>query len=156
MNNFSNTKRLTQDKESIRPSKSYQDTLSPDEIKKKLEEYTPVSDIDSLALNGHIRYIVTDTKTGKKNFRLGGFLTKIDKDYVVLSNGKLSWSVQRANTQFFRKLNYQELKAELITKISQRYEKQLSNLHEENKQLKSTLKDIKSEVKKKNIKNPYN
>ena len=72
------TQRLTKDKK--KSQDSYQSKLSPSEIKEKLEEYKIVADINSVALNSHLRYFTTDKKTKEKLFRLGGFLTKIDKE----------------------------------------------------------------------------
>ena len=100
MNNFTATKRLTADTEYKKEGKSLQQTLSPNEIKEKLQEYSQIDDIGNASLNSHIRYFTID-KNGKKQFRLGGFLTKIDNDYVVLSNGKLSWSVQKKKFYIF-------------------------------------------------------
>lgn len=142
------TKRLTRDTTYNKTKKSYQDNLSPDEIKQKLEEYSQVDDIDEVPLNSHLRYFTINVKSGKKQFRLGGFLTKIDKDYVVLSNGTLSWSVQKKNNIFFRKMTFQELKEELTGKIKKSYESELKKLKEENKKLKSALKKVKNQVKK--------
>ncbi len=141
------TKRLSADTEYKKTGKSIQQSLSPDEIKEKLKEYIPLETIDEAQLNSHIRYFSIDSK-GKKQFRLGGFLTKIDTDYVVLSNGKLSWSVQKKNSIFFKKMSYDELKEELIEKISNKFEKKIMSLEKENESLKTTLKDIKKTVKK--------
>ncbi len=145
--NFNGTKRLSSDTEYKRTGKSMQQSLSPDEIKEKLKEYTPIDTIDEAPINSHIRYFTIDSK-GKKQFRLGGFLTKIDTDYVVLSNGKLSWSVQKKNSIFFKKMSYDELKEELIDKISNKFEKKIISLEKENETLKTTLKDIKKTLKK--------
>lgn len=149
MNNNSVTKRLSRDTTYKKTTKSYQDKLSPDEIKSKLEEYKQVEDISKVPLNSHLRYFSINTKTGKKQFRLGGFLTKIDNEYVVLSNGSLSWSVQIKSTVFFQKMNFSDLKEELIEKISAKYEKKNRKLMEENVKLKDTLKKVKKEIKKK-------
>lgn len=146
MNNI--TKRLSDDTNYKKNGKSLQQTLSPDEIKEKLQEYVQIDSIDDASLNNHIRYFTIDKKSGKKQFRLGGFLTKIDKDYVVLSNGKLSWSVQKNNSVFFKKMSYNELKEELIEKISNKFEKKINTLEKENEALKTTLKDIKRTIKK--------
>jgi hypothetical protein len=146
MNNFNQTKRLSSETYN-KNGKTIQQGLSPDEIKEKLKEYSPLEDIDEASINSHIRYFTVDSK-GKKHFRLGGFLTKKDVDYVVLSNGKLSWSVQKKNSIFFKKMSYDELKEELIEKISNKFEKKLMTLEKENETLKSTLKDIKKTIKK--------
>lgn len=149
MSNTKVTKRLTRDTTYNKTKKSYQDKLSPDEIKEKLEEYSQVEDITKVPLNSHLRYFSFSPKTGKKLFRLGGFLNKIDKEYVVLSNGTLSWSVQIKNTVFFQKLTFTELKKELTQKISTKYEKKIQKLLEENDKLKDTLKQVKKQIKKK-------
>ncbi len=147
MNNFTSTKRLTEDTNYKKEGKSIQQTLSPNEIKEKLQEYTQIEDIGEAPLNSHIRYVTID-KNGKKQFRLGGFLTKNENDYIVLSNGKLSWSVQKNNSIFFKKMSYDELKQELIEKISNKFEKKIITLEKENESLKNTLKDIKRTIRK--------
>jgi hypothetical protein len=149
MSNKNITKRLSRDTSYKKTAKSYQDKLSPDEIKQKLEEYKQVEDIDEINLNSHLRYFSFNPKTGKKQFRLGGILTKIDKEYVILSNGNLSWSVQKKNTVFFVKMNFTDLKNELIEKISRKFEKKIKKLNDENIALKETLKKVKKELKKK-------
>ena len=128
-------------------NKSYQESLSPAEIKKKLEEYQQVDDIDDVKIGTHLRYFTFNPSTGKKQFRLGGFLSKTDKDYIVMNNGEFSWSVQKDKTVFFKKLSFGELKDELVEKISKKYEKKIIELTEENFNLKNALKTIKKQLK---------
>ena len=141
------TKRLTTDKQ--KSTNSYQDKLSPEEIKEKLEEYKKVDDITTVSLNAHLRYFAINEKTGDKQFRLGGFLNKLDNDkgYVVLSNGTLSWSVQIKNSIFFKKMSFQELRKEIVENVEKLYIEEIKNLKNENKKLKDTLKEIKAETK---------
>jgi hypothetical protein len=148
MNKFTLTKRLGNDNYK-KEGKSIQQALSPNEIKEKLQEYVPLNTIDDTPLNSHIRYFTIDKISGKKQFRLGGFLTKNENEneYVVLSNGKVSWSVQKNNSKFFKKMSYDDLKQELIEKISNKFEKKLTTLEKENESLKNTLKDIKRTVR---------
>ncbi len=143
------TKRLSRDTNYKKNGKSYQEKLSPSEIKKKLEEYSQVKDISQLSIGIHIRYFTFNPKTGEKQFRLGGFLSKIDPTmkYVILQNGSFSWSVQIQNTIFFKKMSFSELKEELKEKIYKKFEKQISNLKKENFKLKETLKEIKNQIK---------
>jgi hypothetical protein len=145
------TKRLSRDSTYKKTGKSYQEKLSPNEIKKKLEEYSQVDDITNVPLGTHVRYFTINTKTGDKQFRLGGFLAKIDSklQYVICQNGTLSWSVQIKNSVFFRKMSFSDMKEELIEKISKKYEDKIQKLKLENKKLKDTLKQIKKEAKKK-------
>ena len=144
----SKTKRLAKDDEKTK--NSIQKNLSPEEIKEKLEEYKRVENVETLALNAHLRYFNTD-KNGNKNFRLGGFLTKIDKDkgYMILSNGNVSWSVQIKDSIFFQKMNFKDLKKELTRNIEEGFKKEIKDLKKENKKLKDTIIEIKNEVKKK-------
>ena len=145
------TKRLSRDSTYKKTGKSYQEKLSPNEIKKKLEEYSQVDDITNVPIGTHVRYFTINTKTGDKQFRLGGFLAKIDSklQYVICQNGTLSWSVQIKNSVFFRKMSFSDMKEELIEKISKKYEDKINKLKSENKKLKETLKQIKKEAKKK-------
>ena len=141
------TNRLSNDDN--KPKTTYQDKLTPKEIKEKLEEYKKVDDISKVSLNAHLRYFTVNDK-GEKQFRLGGFLTKIDieKGYVVLSNGKLSWSVQLKNTIFFQKMTFQELKKELKEDMEKKFKEEIKVLKDENKKLKNALKEIKSQATK--------
>jgi hypothetical protein len=140
------TKRLKNDVK--KTNNSYQNTLSPEEIKEKLEEYKKIDDISTVSLNAHLRYFTINEKTGEKQFRLGGFLSKIDKEkgYVILSNGTLSWSVQIISSIFFKKMTFQELKEEIIEDVGKAYKDEISNLKNENKKLKHTLKEIKNQA----------
>lgn len=143
------TKRLSRDTQYTKSKKSYQDSLSPDDIKQKLEEYKQVDDIKTVSLNTHVRYFTINNKTGEKQFRLGGFVTKLADAYVILANNNLSWSVQIKTSIFFEKMSFSDMKEEIIKKISKKYEKELTELADENKQLKDTIKQVKNEVKKK-------
>jgi len=144
------TKRLSRDTSYNNKKKSYQDKLSPAEIKKKLEEYKQVDDISQVALNSHVRYFSFNPKTGEKQFRLGGFLRRIDmvKGYVILvGNNNLSWSVQIKNSVFFQKMTFSELKQELKEKYAAKYQKEIRKLKVENKKLKNTLREVKRQAK---------
>ena len=141
-------KRITSDTNYKKNNKSVQESLSPDEIKHLLDEYKHVDNIEEVPINTHIRYFSKDPKTGKKLFRLGGNLIKNEAEYIVLSNGKLSWSVQKNTSDFFQKMSFKDLKEEILKKITKKYEKQINELIEENTKLKETIKDIKNTVRK--------
>lgn len=149
MNTNPITRRLTRDTSYKPTAKSYQQELSESEIMKKLEDYTRVKseDVYQIPLNTHVRYFSTNPKTGKKEFRLGGIITKFgdNGEYLVLSNGTLSWSVQIKNTTFYKKQTISEIKESVEKKASVDIDKIL----EENKKLKKVIKEIKEESKKK-------
>ena len=73
---------------------------------------------------------------------MGGTIIKIDYDkkYMVLSNGKISWSVQINNTNiFYRKMTTQEVK--------DFYENELNNMEEDVKKYKSIIDKFKIKQK---------
>ncbi len=102
-------KKLGSDKSYQRPKTTYQEKLSAEEIESKLEGYQKVENIAEVPLNTHIRYF-TINPDGTQVFRTGGFLhNKQNADtYIMLSNGKNSWSVQVNNSIFFRKLSQKD------------------------------------------------
>ena len=131
----------------IRPKKTMQDKLTATEIKEKLEDYVEVDDIDSVPLNTHIRYFTKVKKDGKtkKLFRMGGFLKNKTNStkYVILTNGRASWSVQIKDSIFFRKLNMDEMKEQYEDEIED-LQDEVKKLKKENKKLKETIKKLKS------------
>ncbi len=134
----------------VKSIKSVQDNMSPDEIKKKLEEYKLSEDSNTIKIGTLIRYFNINPSTGKKQFRLGGKVMKNEPEYMVLESGnKVRWSVQKKNCIFYQKMTFTELKEEIIKKISKKYEKEINDLLTENEKLKETLKEIKKTVRKK-------
>lgn len=123
-----------------RPNKTFQDTLGSKEIKELLKDYKQIYDITTVPINSHIRYFIY--KDGEQKFRLGGNITKIDpiKGYIILSNGKTSWSVQIKNTIFFKKYDIDELRKE--------YEKKINKYKNKNKKLEESLQEIKKKLSK--------
>ena len=88
--------------------------LTSDYGRQALEEanQTPDGKVVWWRIETHLHNISNeDPKTGTKEFRLGGFLTKITDDYVVISNGNFSWSVQKKTSVFFQKLKSLKLLA---------------------------------------------
>ena len=133
-----------------RPSQTITDTLQdPEAYKEKLKGYTEVKDIDYVSINTHVRYFVYDLKENAWKFRTGGLLRKKDNSkYVVLSNGKYTWSVQREvsngngdvwETKFFKILS----KADLSEIALERQQDEIERLKAENLALKNQLHYIK-------------
>jgi len=131
------TSRLTKSGYS-RPDKTYTDMLTKDQILDKLDGYKQVDDLFKVPLGSHIRYF-KKLPNGKDKFCMGGFLHKNDglPKYVILNNGKNSWSVQVKDTKFFRKLSNKE--------VVDAYETKLEELEEKNKSLRTYIKKIKEE-----------
>lgn len=134
-------KRLGKDKYK-RPKLTLQDKLDEEEIEDKLDDYVEVENIGQVALGTHMRYF-TKVK-GKKKFRLGGILINNSglPKYVVLTNGKLSWSVQVKDTTFFRKMTVEEIKEE-YEEIIEEFEAEINKLKEQKSDLLDVIKKLK-------------
>ena len=148
------TKRLSKDKDYQRPQKTHQDMLSNQEIKDQLKDYKKVSDITKISIGTHLRYYSIDQKTGEKKFRLGGTLNKFGDNgqYIILSNGKTTWSAQIASSIFFQKMSESELKEELKKELKKEIKKEMTendndDLEKEHDNLKKKYKDLEKEFK---------
>ena len=132
-----------------RPNQTITDTLQhPDAYKEKLKGYTEVKDIDYVTVNTHVRYFVYDIEESKWKFRTGGLLKRKHAKYVVLSNGKYTWSVQREvvtdstndifETKFFKILT----KAELSEIALEKQQEEIERLRAENRSLRNQVYSI--------------
>lgn len=105
----------------VRPKETVQDRLTDNDIQELLAGYTLVDDIRKVPTGSHLRYFSIG-KNGKKTFRYGGLLKNKDEvdKYIILSNGKVSWSVQTSNTEFYRKMSFQEMKEDYEAIIAEK------------------------------------
>ena len=145
MNNMQQQpQRLSQSKNYKRPSKTLQDSLSNKEIKEKLKQYTSVDNIDNVQLGSHVRYYSKNITTGEIKFRLGGILIKrdIDKPYVILSNGSLSWSVQKKTSKFYRKMSLEEEKEHMLNDVRKLRDKFTEKLVEKDTIIEDNIQEI--------------
>ena len=103
-----------------KPEKTYQMKLTEEQILEKLKDYVEIDDINTVPINTHIRYYITDSDN-IKHFRMGGYLIKIDivAGYIALSNGRSSWSVQLNTAILYRKKTDAELEKEKSDAIKQ-------------------------------------
>ena len=141
MQNNNKTIRLNKDGY-VKKNETYQETLKEEDIIKLLEDYKEIDneDIGKIPLNTHLRYFVLkDTQNGQqKLFRMGGILSNKDNcdDYIILSNGKNSWSVQTKKSIIYRKMTLDEIKEELNNiildkdNIIKKYKKEIKRLRD--------------------------
>lgn len=134
--NFKYSKPLGSDKSYKRPEITYQEQLSKEEIREKLQGYVKVNDISEVPTNTHMRYFIKG-KDGKMVYRNGGFLVnKNNADiYIMMSNGKDTWSVQTQGAVFYRKMSHKEE----IDGLRHQYEKKIKEQNE-------VINDLKSQV----------
>lgn len=130
-------KRLTTD-DYERPKQTIQDKMTDIEIKEKLKNYTKVESIMNLDIGTHVRYFANIN--GDMKYRSGGNIIKKDSEgrYVVLSNGKVSWSASTATCIFYRELSVDDIR-KIHKKEIEDYDKKLA-------QQKSTIKSLKKEL----------
>lgn len=158
------TKRLSRQQDWKRPETTATDAINQDEAQmmSKLENYVETDNIDYVSLNTHVRYQVFDTRVGKYLFRLGGLLAMKHPTYVVLSNGKQSWSVpketefqkQKHTTRFFRiltpfemqqkRLEEQKKDKDEVTLVAQQQMQELQRKEAEIDQLKRVIAKMSS------------
>lgn len=124
-----------------RPKKTFQDTLTPKQIQEYLIDYVEIDNIKNVPIDTHIRYFIK--KDGKKLFRTGGFLLnnrEADK-YIILTNRKISWSVDTKNSILFRKLTNNEITTIHDNEVNE-LKKMIKKLYKENEVLKNKLKKL--------------
>lgn len=94
--------------------KTFHELLKEDDIKILLENHEEINDKYELKQGMLIRYykIINENDKIIKHFRIGGTIIKIDLDnnYIILSNGKVNWSVQLNDTIIYKKLTIEEVK----------------------------------------------
>lgn len=101
-----------------------QSQLNEHDIRKLLDGYEETNP-ENLSNGEHVRYFVTKGK--ERLFRLGGYVKIIKNAYLILeskSKGKnVSWSVQKNNTTFFKRISVERIKKECNNKINSITEK---------------------------------
>ena len=143
------TNRLTNDTNYQKPKKTFQASLTNEEIKERLKGYKKVSDITKVIIGSHLRYFTKDL------FRLGGFLSKFGENYkyLILSNGKKSWSVQLNNTnEFWVKMNSKDMQEQIQTEVEEiindKYKKKYDDMKNQSDYVLKMLKDQQKENEK--------
>ena len=129
-----------------RPEYTHQDLLSEYDIKEKLKDYKLITNINVVQLNTHIRYYTFDAKTKGKIFRLGGFLKQIDNQnrFIMLTNGKCTWSVQLLQSTLYQKMTDDEIKEKLKIEIRTEFIKE--NSSSEIKKLKEKIENLTNKL----------
>jgi len=143
-----------------RPKKTITDTM---QTKKDIEEQLrnfeeiPDEDLNFVNINTQLKYISYDKKNKKEQFRFGGLLLKVNRDYLTLVGKEgLRFSVQRYTknekgenlhkTRFFKKMKEEEvLKEQLDITVEQSNEiiqKQNDIIKKQAEELKALKKMI--------------
>jgi len=132
-----------------RPNVTITDSLQhPDAYKEKLKGYTEVKNTAYIDINTHVRYFIYNLDEDRWKFRTGGLLKRNNEKYVVLSNGRLTWCVQKEimneetgdiwETKFFKILT----KMELSDIALEKQQEEIEQLRAENIALKQQVYSI--------------
>ena len=107
------TKKISETKYK-RPIITYTDKLSKQQIKELLIDYEQIKSLEELqniSSGTHLRYF--EKKNNELKFRTGGILTVSGfPEYLILSSGQVSWSVQIKKCIFFKRITIKQVKAE--------------------------------------------
>ena len=127
----------------IRPPLTYTDKLSKIQVKELLIDYEQIKTLQQLQNippGSHLRYF--EYKDGELKFRTGGILTVVSgiPEYLILSSGKVSWSVQIKKCIFFKRITIKQVREEFQKKI---YEDSATITG-----LQALLKDANKKIKK--------
>lgn len=138
---------------------------SKEDIKKKLDGYMEYKqdDLHRLTFGTHLRYFARQAD-GSWKFRPGGFFkTASLPKYVILTNNKVSWSVDVKHAKFYKKMTIHEMKdkvkndirneirseiEEEYAKETERYIEDVRELDEQNKEYEKYVKFMNNKQKK--------
>jgi hypothetical protein len=125
-----------------RPLITYTDKLSKQQVKELLVDYEQIKSLDELqniTSGTHLRYF--EKKNNELKFRTGGILTVSGfPEYLILSSGHVSWSVQIKKCIFFKRITIKQVKAE--------YDKLLHENAATIIGLQTTIRNLSKEIKK--------
>ena len=133
-------KKISETPEYERPIYTYTDLLTKKDIQNKLIDYVRIKDISEVnesLVGKHCRYFLVDN--GEYKFRTGGVVTVVNPpDYLIMSNHKITWSVQLKNCVLFKRLTTMDVKEE--------YEKVIIDKDNKINELMSFIKVLQQEI----------
>ena len=138
-----------------RPNKTFQETLSHQDIKEQLKNYKKIEDIFHVPIGTHIKYFNIEPNTKKSLFRMGGSLHKIDPQgrFITLSNGTLNWSVQLTSSILYQKMSDIEINTELKNNIYKEVYNELNhNIKGGGGNSNENILELKNEIEKLTLK----
>lgn len=155
-------KKLSQDSNYERPDKTITESIqNKKDIEEQLKNFEEIDDdeLNFININTQLKYISYDKKNKKEQFRFGGLVVKVNKDYLILAGKEgLRFSVQRYTkndnneiihkTRFFKKIKEVDLlKGQLTDTLSQSndiIEKQNLVIEKQKKELLAMKKKLNS------------
>jgi len=127
-----------------KPPQTFTDRLTPKDIEELLIDYHK-KPINKIVKGSHVRYFVKND--GELKFRLGGIIINTDglPEYVILSNGKRTWSVQTNNSIFYVRMDYKTIKEEYEIALFKK-QIEIDELKSSNKELMQSIKKLEKKI----------
>jgi len=120
--------------------KTFTESLTKEQIVDLLDGYNE-TDFSNIKMGFHVRYFKENN--GKMDFRMGGTIIKIEKDYVIVSNGKANWSVQKNNTTFYQQAPLSQIKKD----IEEKYIKKITENEDKIQELMALVRSLNKKIK---------
>jgi len=126
-----------------KPKQTMTEKMTKSEIRNALQDYKEEKP-QNICSGSHIRYFINDNGTLK--FRMGG-LVKVNAypKYMMITNGKIDWSVQIKDTIFYVKMSIDDIVGEYKNELLKK-EDQLNTLITEHKKALLEIKKLTKEL----------
>ena len=136
-----------------RPILTYTDKLSKQQVKELLIDYEQIKSIQELqkiSQGTHLRYF--EYKNDELLFRTGGIITVNSglPAYLILSSGKLSWSVQVNKSIFFKRITIKQVRNEFQKDLLEK-DAIIVGLHEIIREKDKLIREKDKLIREKNI-----
>ncbi len=96
------------------PQKTYTQSLTKEKIALMLSDYDEI-EFDKLETGNNVRYWHFNEDKNMYEFKIGGLIIVKKDDHIVLSS-KITWSVQKKNNIFYRKMSSSQIAKMIETK----------------------------------------
>ena len=137
----------------VKPNITAIDLLTPGDIKKRLINYEKITTecVEILVPSTRIQYFEI-MKDNKFRYKPGGAIIKNGyPDYLVLSNGRISWSVQLKNHIIFKEINVDTIVNEYKEKLKKK-DLNIRNLRFKISTQKDKIQEYENIIKKYKLK----
>lgn len=107
----------------VRPKLTATDMLSREDIQERLKNYEQVSpdDVEKIVPGTRVQYFQVDKNDEMMRYRPGGtVIVNQYPVYLVLSNGRKSWSVQLKNNIIFKEIDVDAIKKKYEERIKEK------------------------------------
>jgi hypothetical protein len=111
-----------QKKKNVKSNRTATDMLTNEEIKERLKNYERVNKDDAVSITPGTRVqYFEELKDGSLKYRPGGtMIVNKSPTYMVMSNGRITWSIQLEKIFLFKEKDYDALKKDYEEKLKEK------------------------------------